>query len=423
MAECDSVKTAIKLYKECEGREFEHSSNFLDLRFIPDDVTFEQDERDSARDVPMDYEAPDFFTSALQLTNVKLSWDQEDPVRAEKLRKRLSKDDIAQMDLDAYIGSGDESDAEGSDAVISASDSEDEAGSGRAVLKKKARNKYAALLGEIAPADDHDDEDMGDLEIVFEPGLKEAGTKILEKSQKKDDSELSVWDKYLEKRKEKKKARRQAGKQDTADADSLYDDDVDPEDDPFFDLGEEFEDKSSKKKEGREKKKPESRMSREEAARADAELELLTLGDGDDDEGDDGYNLKAMVKGQKLKKKGKKARRGKKGADLEEDNFKMDMSDSRFQAVFEKPEFHIDPTNPKFKPTAGSEALLAERQSRMIKKREKMETNLKSRKKRATKDEQPQGKTDDLKSLMESVKRKSEKHASRLAKSKKRVKR
>lgn len=45
MVTCDTKCTAQLLYNECDGLEFEHSSNILDLRFIPDDVQFAQQPR------------------------------------------------------------------------------------------------------------------------------------------------------------------------------------------------------------------------------------------------------------------------------------------------------------------------------------------------------------------------------------------
>lgn len=49
--ECDSSTTADYLYKNCDGVEFERTSNKLDLRFIPDSIEFKHEARDVATEV------------------------------------------------------------------------------------------------------------------------------------------------------------------------------------------------------------------------------------------------------------------------------------------------------------------------------------------------------------------------------------
>lgn len=93
--ECDSVKTAETLYNECDGIEFESTANKLDLRFIPDEVSFDDDDsRDECTHMPpKSYKAPNFFTQALQSTNVALTWDRDDPKRTKLLSKKFTNDE------------------------------------------------------------------------------------------------------------------------------------------------------------------------------------------------------------------------------------------------------------------------------------------------------------------------------------------
>ena len=58
---CDSAATAERLYAECDGAEFEASSLRLDLRFIPEEMTFDKKARDSASVLPPKYSAPSFM--------------------------------------------------------------------------------------------------------------------------------------------------------------------------------------------------------------------------------------------------------------------------------------------------------------------------------------------------------------------------
>lgn len=140
--------------------------------------------------------------------------------------------------------------------------------------------------------------------------------------------------------------------------------DAETENDPFFkEAMAEMKDEGfvSKKKDKKDKKsrKRASKEEREEKARERAELELLM----DDDGKSEGFNMKEVLKREKLekKKKGKKS----KLAELGEDDFEINVADPRFAAVQESHHFAIDPTNPHFKKTKNMQKLMTARQSKM----------------------------------------------------------
>lgn len=71
VAEFDSVQTAVSIYEQLDGFEYLNSSVQLDLRFIPKDMEFDDDEiKDQCSALPdlNFYKPPDFINTALQQT-------------------------------------------------------------------------------------------------------------------------------------------------------------------------------------------------------------------------------------------------------------------------------------------------------------------------------------------------------------------
>jgi len=268
IAEFDCVKTAMGVYHECDGIEYERSSFKLDLRYVPDDQTFEgRQVRDSATDIPADYEAPEFQVKALQHSNVKLSWDDDDPARRKTFRRKVTEENLKDEDFAAYLAS---------DSEEEESESEEEPENAKAA--KKAY--LAKLLGgsgaideddegdgadekdDFFMSDDDDGEDTakastmafkkkrdkerygsktgdGDMEVTFHAGLEEFGARIKKKQKEgKLGVKETVYEKQERLRKEKREAKRLAKKkgEDVDDADEFDDGEEPPAtfDDPFF---------------------------------------------------------------------------------------------------------------------------------------------------------------------------------------------
>ncbi|EFJ17016.1 hypothetical protein SELMODRAFT_268496 [Selaginella moellendorffii] len=290
---CDSVSTASALYTACDGIEFERTSNILDLQFVPDDREFTVEPRDVASQIEEGYEAPDFQTAALQLSNVKLTWDDDEPVRAKSLRKKFDPDEswflqLKEMDFKAYLASEDE-------------DEDDES----------RREKFRSLLldnPDEAP-DSKKKKDV-DMEITFPSGLEELNKKYLERNKKnRDEKEETVWEAQLRRKKEKGDEKIVPRKVD---------------------------------KDERKKNREERELKKKEDERRKAELELLLLDENGGKGGVKGYNLKKGKKRSKAKAKESDAKN-------EELLAKTDFNDPRFSALFNSHHFAIDPTDPQFK--------------------------------------------------------------------------
>jgi hypothetical protein len=205
--ECDSISTAKAIFNTCDGAEFESSANLIDLRYIPDEMEFDDEPKDIAFELPVIYESVEFVTEALQHSKVSLTWDQDDFDRQKTTKKHFSKQELKDMDFKSFLATDSESD-----------------------LDEELKNKYKSLLA----GDGEDEEECEDMEITFAPGLSEKATKLLqEKEQRKVNVDETVFERQLRQQREKKKARKAAktGKAEGLETDS---DDKEAFNDPFF---------------------------------------------------------------------------------------------------------------------------------------------------------------------------------------------
>ncbi|KAM0435885.1 hypothetical protein ACHAPT_002777 [Fusarium lateritium] len=377
---CSSPSVAQKLYEAVDGREYQSSSNFLDLRFVPDDVTFDDEPRDECDKLPKTYTPIEFVTNALQSSKVKLTWDMhpEEASRKESINRAFTgkRGEIEENDLRAYLASDSEDEDEDDVEVVdAAAEEEDEAAEDEPKLSKKelARRKMRAALGLSEESTKSSKSGpVGDMEITFTPALTEAAPK-------KDAAEETTIEKYKRKERERKEKKREKAraKREGRDPDEEEDEEVveAPEaetddlgfDDPFFTTAEDpaAVSKTSIRKEERLKKRQAREAAEAESKAQKTQLQKVMAEDADDNQVAhlDHFDMNEIIRAEKNKKKKGKAKKRAEAKEsrggLQED-FKMDVTDDRFKAVFESHEYAIDPSNPKFKATEGMQKLLEE---------------------------------------------------------------
>ncbi|XP_009317834.1 PREDICTED: ESF1 homolog [Pygoscelis adeliae] len=364
VVECDSPETANKIYEECDGLEFESSCSFIDLRFIPDNVTFDDKPKDAASEVNVAVYKPKYFTSAAMGTSkVDITWDETDHERVMSLSRTFKKEELLDMDFQAYLASSSEEEEEQQQGGDVAHEMEDDKPRKSQKDDEEQIAKYRELLQSIQEKEKKQEEKDIGMEIKWVPGLKETAEEMV-KSRLEGKDNLTPWQKYLEKKKEKrilKKKRKATAERELSEDELPSDVDLN---DPYF--AEEFEKTGLKKK-------PESVESasedEDEVEKQKAEMALLMMDDEDDARKH--FNYKKIVEQQNLSKKKKKLLMKKK--ELLEDDFQVNVADTRFQAMFTSPLFNLDPSDPNFKKTKAVEKILEEKARR----REEKEQDLK----------------------------------------------
>ena len=198
IAYCDSVETASSLYNECDGLEIERTQSFLDMRFVPDDLTkFPYPPKEVCDHMPANKEYTQEFkpNSALQDTKVKLTWDQGDPKRQDLISRAFHKEGFNEEDINELLVSSDSEDSELANEFGEDENDEDKEGNNIELnLLKKKRKMPKFKDGET-------------IEIKFNKGFEGINPNVgnNEETQKENKSK---WEKFKENKKNKRKEKK-----------------------------------------------------------------------------------------------------------------------------------------------------------------------------------------------------------------------
>ncbi|KAG8848263.1 pre-rRNA-processing protein esf1 [Serendipita sp. 405] len=414
IATFSTISAASYVYSELDGTELERSANLFDLSYVPNDMTFEEDEkREEATRESMatvkDYKGLDFTTDALRHSKVKLTWDDDDPERIKLTRRALSEKEIEEMDFRALLASSSSSSSEEEDNDNHMNVKGGDAN--KSSKKEKAKERAARLRSLLLSGNEENIPegwtggsggkagDAGEMEITFIPGLSapdaEAGDG--KKQKKSGEMEETTLERYQRKEREKKRAKKEKRKEkllgvqnqgvdEDGSGGSEEDGDGGPprkkkgkkgrvDGDGFFgsDSGsDEGDDDAPTSKRGKKQKgETFDPATRAELALLVDDDEIDVLGTGVGTRKAKHFDMNEIIRAEKKKEKGgnskwdkkkekKKRKREDEGANARavEDEVELNMTDPRFKAVHEDHRFAIDPANPHFKKTKNMKKLL-----------------------------------------------------------------
>lgn len=261
--------------------------------------------------------------------------------------------------------------AEDNDSKQVEKGSEDENSGSEADKDVDPIEKYKALLKDIEEREETKQKKEVELEFTWGLGTQEKAEKLVKERLKKDEN-LTPFEQYLEKRKAKKKAKqeerkkRMNGNKDAStgsEGSAVLDSDMSNTGDE--DINNESSRRKKKATKNSSPASPNDEDEDEDDERRKAELELLLM---DENEGDGKrhFNMKKIEKHATMSKsKQKRLSKKKNGQDqLVQDSFEVDVQDPRFNALFTSHHFNIDPADPHYRKTMGTEALIKEKLKR-----------------------------------------------------------
>lgn len=409
VVDCDSPETAGKIYEDCDGLEFESSCSFIDLRFIPDDITFDDEPKDVASEVDLTAYKPKYFTSAAMGTStVEITWDETDHERITVLNRKFKKEELLDMDFQAYLASSSE-DEEEKQEELEGDDGVNVEEDGKTKKSQKDDEeqiaKYRQLLQVIQEKEKKGKENDMEMEIKWVPGLKESAEEMV-KNKLEGKDKLTPWEQFLEKKKEKKRLKRKQKALAEEASEEELPSDVDLND-PYF--AEEVKKIGIKKKSVKSAKDGTSPEEETEVERQKAEMALLMM--DEDEDSKKHFNYNKIVEHQNLSKKKKKQLMKKK--ELIEDDFEVNVSDARFQAMYTSHLFNLDPSDPNFKKTKAMEKILEEKARQREQKEQELTQAIKKKESEIEKESQRKSIDPALSMLIKSIKTKTEQFQAR----------
>lgn len=321
VVECDSKDTAAVLYDQLNGMEYESSASALDVRVIPDDVDFDEDEpTQECYSLPTigDYKPPNFITTALQQSKVRLTWDETDPERSKTFQRAFTDRDKCNDDLAVYLASssGEETDSNYGDDIVIPESMNDE-------------DKIEAYRNLMKSLDEENEKEDVDMEVTWNPEVEKIGEEIVEK---KKMEEMSVFDRERAEKKSKKKVNKKeksvmsrskkSGEYSTADND-------------------------------RDNNSSDESRDEEEARKSEEALKLLIM---DEETDKKHFNYDDFIEDNKSKRK--KRKKKSKDSQVYQDGFQFDSEDPRFSAIYSSHHYNIDQSSSHFKKTKAIEEVL-----------------------------------------------------------------
>lgn len=193
VVEFNNLDSSIEIYKKCDSTEYESSGNFFDLRYIPDDMTFDEiDIRDKCDKISSSYRPVEFSTDSLRNSKPKLTWDETPIERVQIISKSFKQGELDDLDLKNYLASDTEDD-----------ENEDNINKYKQLLSGNTDNSTSAKNDDFKIGSD--DEDV-DIEFTFTPSANGA-------EEKENTEEISTIGKLRQKEKERRKNRKQKVKE------------------------------------------------------------------------------------------------------------------------------------------------------------------------------------------------------------------